>query len=84
MDGLVALLPNINAVEFVAQNIIKRYQANQWNIANELILMPNSRSARHLEELLTQHQSNMLMPHIKVMSELNEKDLLVFLHNLHP
>lgn len=77
MGTLLPLPTDRNVIHFLAEQIIQRQQYDQWNIADDLILMPNSRSARHLEEYLIQHAKGMLLPRIRIISELNIKDLLL-------
>ncbi|MCH2037657.1 MAG: double-strand break repair protein AddB [Rickettsiales bacterium] len=82
MKSIMPLPPEINVIDVLADAIIEKHQNTSWDVANDLILMPNSRSARNLEDILISHTEGMILPKIRVISELNVKDLLMFGSNV--
>lgn len=63
-----------NALRQLADYIIEQHRKDPWNSAKQLVFLPNRRTARALEHMLQQHDKAILLPHIFVIGDLNEKD----------
>ena len=77
-------IPNgVNVTKLIAEHIIENSKNNSaWKSANNLILMPNSRSARDVIDYIKEVDTSLLLPNIKAISDICEKDIFSLCTNI--